>query len=46
MNHKVAVKNVKVRFDYLVAILSFDEFKSMKSCVSKMSFIFMDGLTN
>ncbi|ENZ5663314.1 transposase [Enterococcus hirae] len=43
---KTAVKNVKVRFDYSSSVLCFDEFKTMKSCFGKMSFIFMDGQTN
>lgn len=43
---KAAVKSLKVRFDYLPFVLCFDEFKAMKSCVGKMSFIFMDGQTN
>lgn len=37
---------MKVHFDYLPSILCFDEFKAMKSCVGKISFIFMDGQTN
>ncbi|ENZ5663372.1 transposase [Enterococcus hirae] len=43
---KTAVKNVKIRFDYLPSILYFNELKAMKSCVGKMSFIFMNGQTN
>nr|WP_238784969.1 transposase [Enterococcus faecium] len=42
---KAAVKSLKVRFD-LPFVLCIDEFKAMKSCIGKMSFIFMDGQTN
>ncbi|NAA59308.1 hypothetical protein [Enterococcus mundtii] len=43
---KVAGKNVKARFDYLLSILCFDKFKAAKSCVGKMNFIFMDDQMN
>lgn len=33
------------RFDTLPSFLFFDEFKSMKSCSGKMSFVFMNGQT-
>ncbi|OTN77389.1 hypothetical protein A5886_002489 [Enterococcus sp. 8G7_MSG3316] len=36
----------KPNFNYLPSVLCFDEFKSMKSCSGKMSFVFMDGHTN
>lgn len=36
----------KPNFHYLPSILCFDEFKSMKSCSGKMSFIFMNGSTH
>jgi transposase len=40
------LETFKPRFDYLPSVLCFDEFKSMKSCSGKMSFVFMNGHTN
>jgi transposase len=40
------LKTYHPRFDMLPSVLCFDEFKSMKSCSGKMSFVFMNGQTN
>jgi len=40
------LESYKPNFKYLPSVLCFDEFKSMKSCSGKMSFVFMDGNTN
>lgn len=40
------LESYKPNFKYLPSVLCFDEFKLMKSCSGKMSFVFMDGNTN
>lgn len=42
---KECVKTFKPNWDFLPTVLCFDEFKAMKSCEGKMSFVFMDGQT-
>ena len=39
------LKTYHPRFDTLPSVLCFDEFRSMKSCSGKMSFVFMNGQT-
>ncbi|HGT0945371.1 TPA: transposase family protein [Enterococcus faecalis] len=39
------LKTYNPRFDTLPSVLYFDEFKSMKSCSRKMSFVFMNRQT-
>ncbi len=41
----ICLKTYHPRFDTLPSVLCFDEFKSMKSCSGKMSFVFMSGQT-
>lgn len=43
---RTCLDTYKPNFNYLPEVLCFDEFKSMKSCSGKMSFVYMDGQTN
>lgn len=47
LNNRLAsvCKDFKINYDYLPKNLLFDEFKSVKSVVHKMSFIYMDAST-